>query len=238
MNSKFYFAKRCSKEFHITVEKCPEFEAAEREMETLYIPGRNGALTYSDGAFKNVSQKYEVWFKSENLGTTAFSKEIALWLLSPQGYQVLEDDYDPDIYRQAFFKGPLNIENWMLKRGRATLEFECKPQRFLKSGDLPRQILTPQTLYNSYMPSLPLIKVVGSGAGTVTIGGVTISITNISEFLILDSDTQNAYKGNQNQNNNIKLSNYEFPTLQSGENKISFSGGVESVEITPRWWTL
>ena len=46
----------------------------------------------------------------------------------------------------------------------------------------------------------------------------------------------NAYSGLQNKNMDIEAP--EFPALLPGENKIGFSGGIQKVEIVPRWWTI
>ena len=52
----------------------------------------------------------------------------------------------------------------------------------------------------------------------------------------LDSDTQNAYNDDGNQNGSINAPT--FPALSDGETPISFSGGIDRVEIIPRWWEL
>lgn len=227
---------RCLKEFGIYVSGEKTFNAPEKDYESISIPGRNGDLLISKNRFKNINVLYPAFILKDFKQNAAMARGF---MLSKFLYRRIEDDYHPDTYRMGIFTGPMDFDTKFLNlSAEVQLQFSCKPQRFLKSGDLPRQILTPQTLYNSYMPSLPLIKVVGSGAGTVTVGDVTVTIENISEFIVLDSDTQNAYKGNQNQNGNIRLSNYQFPALQSGENRISFSGGVQSLEIIPRWWTV
>jgi phage-related protein len=41
----------------------------------------------------------------------------------------------------------------------------------------------------------------------------------------------------ENRNSTITLNN-GFPKLVPGENNISFSGGITSVEVIPKWWTL
>lgn len=238
MNSKFYFAGRCSREFGLVIENCPVYQSAKKRIEKIYVPGRNGELVFDTGAYENTSQEYEVWFKGNQSGLTEIAKKISSWLLCQKGYQLLEDDYDTEIYRQAIYEGPVEIANWLLKRGRATIHFQCKPQRFLKTGNEAIIVTAPQTLYNPYMPTLPLLKVYGKGSGAVVVGNTTVTIENISEFIILDSEVQNAYKGTQNQNNKIRLSNYQFPKLQTGENKIAFSGGITKIEIIPRWWLL
>ena len=83
---------------------------------------------------------------------------------------------------------------------------------------------------------MPLITLYGNGTGTLTIGDCVVEIKSLSGVLRLDSDTQNAYNDNGNQNMNINAQS--FPTLQDGETRIAFSGGINRVEIVPRWWEL
>jgi phage-related protein len=54
--------------------------------------------------------------------------------------------------------------------------------------------------------------------------------------MYLDSETQNAY--NKSMGLNDRIDAPEFPILVPGENVIYFEGGIEWVEITPRWWEL
>ena len=84
--------------------------------------------------------------------------------------------------------------------------------------------------------SKPLIRVYGTGSGTVTIGNQIITLTGISEYIDIDSVLMDCYKGTLNCNNLVRLS--EFPKLKPGPTGISFTGDITSVEITGRWWTL
>ena len=83
--------------------------------------------------------------------------------------------------------------------------------------------------------SAPLIKVIGNGSGTVTIGEKTISLSGISGYVFLDSDIQDAYKGLENKNASMTG---DFLKIESGLQVVSFTGGITGLEITPRWWTL
>ena len=125
--------------------------------------------------------------------------------------------------------------------GLFTLNFDCKPQRFLKTGEYPTPVEEPMALLNpTAFTALPLITVYGTGEGTVTVGDITVRIKVMEDHLILDSDTQNAYTEADgvmtNQNYNIYAP--VFPQLEPGVNQISWTGGVERLEIIPRWWTL
>ena len=94
----------------------------------------------------------------------------------------------------------------------------------------------PDEMINEWFPSLPLIRINGSGSGKLYIGSYILQINILNDYLILDSATQNAYKDTQNKNSDVSIS--DFPTLQPGSNRISWDGGIASVEITPRWWAL
>ena len=237
MKSYFDFAGRRSLDLGITIEQCPGVSSAQRSIEEITVPGRNGSLIQDTGAYSNVIQSYEVWFRERNQNTASAARKIAFWLLSQKGYQMLEDSYTPDVFRMACFSGPLDVENWMLLRGRATLEFNCKPQRYFKDGQIPIPISAATTLQNDWMPALPLIQISGTGAGTLNIGESVVSITGMTGSLTVDSEVQDAYDGNVNMNNNITVSG-GFPVLKNGNTAISFSGGIYAVQITPRWWTL
>lgn len=237
MRNYFIFGGRSSLDFDIRVEKCPRFSAAQRIVERQTVPGRSGDLLIDTGTYSNINQAYEIWFRNPQRPTVQAAREIALWLLSGQGYIRLEDSYDPDIFRQALFAGPLDVENWMLTHGRAQLEFDCKPQRFFKSGQFPLQIVSGQYLVNPGMPALPLIQITGTGDGQLVVGGSTVDITDMAGGITLDCEIQDAYNGTLNLNNNITVTG-GWPVLEMGQTAVAFSGGITAVEITPRWWTL
>lgn len=237
MRNYFIFGDRSSLDFDIRVEKCPRFSAAQRIVERQTVPGRSGDLLIDTGAYSNINQAYEIWFRNPQRPTVQAAREIALWLLSGQGYIRLEDSYDPDIFRQALFAGPLDVENWMLTHGRATLEFDCKPQRYLKQGQYPIAVQSGQAIGNQWMPALPIIKISGNGDGQLVVGNSQVSISDMTGAITLDCDVQNAYNGTLNLNNNITVTG-GWPVLETGQTAISFSGGITAVEITPRWWSL
>lgn len=94
-----------------------------------------------------------------------------------------------------------------------------------------------QQIYNpTLFASKPLIRVTGSG--TVGIGDETITIASGYDYVDIDSEIQNCYCGNQNANAAVTFSNRKFPELQPGLNGVTFGTGIESVQITPRWFRL
>ncbi len=220
---------------NVIVEHYPTRPLPKRKYETVSIPGRNGELIFSEDAYENVIQEYDIYISAEKHKLPAVARRVAEWILKP-GYNILYDSYEPEIFRLAYYSGTENIENIFNKFGRMKLSFSCKPQRFLLTGEDKVNMSDEGTLYNpTSFPSKPLIKVIGSGNGTLTVGSKTCSLTGISEFLIIDSELQDVYKNLLNENGKFTGA---FPIFESGENIVSWTGGITGVEITPRWWML
>jgi phage-related protein len=115
--------------------------------------------------------------------------------------------------------------------------FDCKPQRFVKSGENAVVFASHGSLFNQYgQIALPFITLYGHGAGRLTVGNCVVDVKALDGTLYLDSELQNAYNNNGNQNMNIDAPT--FPTLPDGEIPIWWNGGIERIEIIPRWWEL
>ena len=120
------------------IERYPAIKKAARKFRQYSIPGRNGDIFFQDDAYENVIQTYQVWVGDEHYGAQMDWGNLAEYLYL-DGYQVLKDTYDPDHFRKAVFNGPIDVENSWNTHGRATLEFNCRPERYLVSGNVPIQ---------------------------------------------------------------------------------------------------
>jgi phage-related protein len=149
----------------------------------------------------------------------------------------LETSDDPDHYWLAVVENSPQIAQRLRTLAPFEIGFDCKPQCFVKSGENPIVFTKNGSLFNQYgQVALPLIKLYGNGSGWLTVGDCNVEVKTLNGTLYLDSDTQNAYNGSENQNMNINAP--VFPVLGDGEIPIAFSGGIERVEIIPRWWEL
>lgn len=223
-----------SDDVHVIVERCPSVILPTRKQETISVTGRNGDLLVQQDAFENVTQRYDVYVSAEKPSLPTISHVVSEWLLV-KGYQKLEDSYWLDTFRLAHYVGGAEIANILNRFGRATIEFNCKPQRFYKSGDYFIDITNGQSLLNpSPFTANPIIVVEGSGSGTITAGDKTITLTDCNGITI-DSDIMQVYKGTVNKN---RTASGSFPVLPSGSTEISWTGGVSEVSIKPRWWTV
>lgn len=240
--SKFSFGGKSSESFYLTVEKLPVIIAPGKKYSTISVPGRNGELHVEENAFRNYVQPYECWFHAPNVKAPEAAHAIKEWLLGSRGVQILRDSYDPDHFRKAVYLGPMDMERLLNEYGRCTIQFSCSPQSFLCVGEQKSIFTTAGTLRNpTPFTALPLITVYGSGAGVLNVGKQQVEIKELADVLTLDCESMNAYRksgddGAQNKNNTISAP--VFPELTAGENNISWTGGVERIEIIPRWWTL
>lgn len=129
-NSKIWFGGRL---LPCTVERFPAIKKAARKFRQYNVPGRNGDIFFQDDAFENVVASYDVYATDEIYGAIEAWKNLAA-VLYQKGYQKLRDTYDADHFRKAVFNGPIDVENSWNTHGRATIEFNCRPERYLVDG--------------------------------------------------------------------------------------------------------
>lgn len=231
----FIFGDIDSRQYGVGIYGDQLAKAPDRDQEHVSVPGRNGDLILDNGRFPNIIVPYKAYIiKNYNENV----KGLRNALFSKFGYQRLEDSINPDEYRMAQAMPFEPTEYGVLRAAEFELQFNCKPQRFLKAGDIPIEVTTSATIYSEYdQPALPLIRAYGTGS--FTIGGVTIQITSASSYTDIDCELQEAYKDSlaTNCNGNIVLTNGKFPQLVKGNNAVAKSG-ITKLIIYPRWWIL
>lgn len=247
----------------LKVWSTPTYTFAEKEVEAVHIPGRNGDILYDKGTYKNTTRTYNVSLYDPDATYSEMSAKLTKWLHpATGGYFRLYDTYEgftfpnprstnPETdysnasnytyYRLATYVAGGEVTNVHDKAIVFEITFDCKPQRFLVAGDSASASLTNNYGYTAK----PLLKVTGSsGTVTCTHNGVTYSTFSITPGGVLtyiDCDTMDVYSGSSgsgyvNKNSAIAFSLGSFPTLEPGSNTITGSG--VSVEVIPRWWVL
>ena len=229
------FNNKSSADCRIQVAHPPGYAYPERDYTITHIPGRNGDIIQDNGCYKNVERTYEVSFDAPNEDFATYANAVSAWLHSTTGYARLEDSYEPNYYRMATYQESNIFENLYNQAGTAIIVFECKPQRFLKTGDNTITIQNSLTIMNpTGFEAYPLFKVTGT-SGVLTVNGNSITLSSIDDFVMLDCELQDAYKETTNKNSTVSGT---FPVLKPGSNTISWTGGISSVTMKPRWWTI
>lgn len=211
-----------------------EFEEAEPIIDVESVDGRNGDLIKYTGSYNNRSMTAECFVLQKDVAR-ALSK-INLFLLGKQGYRRIESTDDPDHFWMGCIQNGATIAQRIRLLAPFEIEFDCMPQRFLKAGEMPIEMVTPGIIENPAFPSRPIIMVYGDGNAKLNVGNYIVEFLDIDGMTVLDSEEQDAYNDKGSMNAYIKAD--EFPVLEMGQNEISWAGGIQRIEIVPRWWDL
>lgn len=154
------------------------FNAPKREVQMISIPGRNGAYALDKGRFENIDVKYPAHLIADS--TADFAEAVSDFrnmLCSRRGYCRLTDDYHPEEYRMAVYKSGLEVDEKALRAGKFNIVFDCKPQRWLTSGEEAVEVSDGDALTNPTLEDAsPLLEV--KGYGNIGFNDYAIEIEN------------------------------------------------------------
>lgn len=234
----------------LTVEEYPNRPIPKRKVATYNIIGRSGDLIVDYDAYENVVQEYKVYAKEgggnslqENL------QAIAAWLAGTAGYKRLTDTYDSAIYRDARVMNVSEFINALNKFGRATLQFDCKPQRWkiseaLLTGVIGSTFTIPTEATQPGKPIMTIETISAATSFTITdANGLMIVIPTRGvaiNKIEIDWENQTVLnKYNNSQPSGTSISG-EWGALGSGETIVTTldSGIAPTVKIQPRRYYL
>lgn len=233
-NESIYIDGVNIKNIGICLQTPIEISAATPDFVATKIAGVNGAHIDYTGTYGDRKATAQCYALQKDV--SKLLSKINLFLLIKQGYRRIELSDDPEHFWLGYISNGAQIAQKVRMLAPFTVEMSLKPQRFLKSGEIPIVMMWNGVVENPAFPSKPLIKVYGRGSGSVRVGNYNVNISDIDDITILDSEEQDAYNDHGNRNRYISAT--EFPVLQNGLNEIYFGGGVDHIEIVPRWWDL
>ena len=177
---KIIFGGVDSSDYGIYISGEGVYNAPERVVEFVEVPGRNGAIAMDQGRYENISVTYPAMYLGKN--QEEFREKLSDFrnaILSQKGYQRLEDSYHPEEYRMGVYASGLEVTKLFRKMrgGEFELTFNCKPQRWLTVGALPIPVDSGDVLQNpTVFDSSPLLEV--EGYGNISFNGFNISLDN------------------------------------------------------------
>lgn len=237
------FNEKSSEDLGLIVQFKPSYTYPEKEYEKLHIPGRNGDLVLDKGSYQNVEKTYsmaKVFKPGQDFIASASS--ITAWLHSANGYARLEDSYEPEYYRMALYKSNGEMSNYYDAATALDVTFECKPQRWLKSGEISVQINSGESLKNpTTFDASPIITLTTTATSVnLNVGDIAVQLINVpaNTEITIDCENMECYSGNKLYNSSLKLLSGSFPVLKGSiTTEITFTNAI-NVTIKPRWWTL
>ena len=239
----FIFNGQSSLELGIRIKSKNIYSSGKRDLTLVSIPGRDGELVNSNKRFVNSTVSYTCFLPAKSIAELNTKiRNVKKWLfVDSDQYHELTDSYDPTFMRYAIFNSKLDIADEANRIGTFTITFSSKPFRYLVSALVSEEISSGDTLYNPFpFASKPYIKITGSGNITLSIsnskGTQVYQFKNVSGYVECDSELMNCYKSTTLKNNDFVAD--QFPSLEYGNNVISWTGTVSKVEIITRWWCL
>ncbi len=245
----FSFDNVSSRNFGVYITSEAVYNAPERDVEMISIPGRNGAFALDKGRFENIEVKYPAGIFADN--ETDFAQAVSdlrNYLCSKKGYVRLTDEYNPDEYRMAVYKSGLEVLPVQLRAGEFEIIFECKPQRYLTSGENAVDVSSGDTITNpTLFEAHPMLEV--EGYGSIQFNGHDIEIENavMGDIVLADPtiETSRSYfsvtfkKGQFNNGDVITLNGASYNWFQntsgavlSSVTSISHSNNIFSTSYT------
>ena len=214
----------------VIVEHRPRRPVPRRKSYAWDVPGRGRILRQLD-AWENVTLQYDLAVVPLPGTSLAATVDLAVAWLNQGGYMRLWDDTDPDVFYLAAFPGGTDFEDVLHRARRARVSFDARPERFLLSGEAATVFSANGAIENPTAYSAkPLITLRGSGSGAIQIAGLSFTASNVNG-LVIDCEAQTTTGPSAT----IQGS---WPKLDPGSNPITFSGGVTSLEIVPRWFEI
>lgn len=212
-----------SNEKGLKIISLPNITTPEKREEKIIIPGRDGYLTQSDESYEGEVKPVEFDIKHDNFD------DIKTWL-NGSGEVIFSNE--PDRYYKARIINKLDLARVLEKFHGGIIQFDCQPFGY----DLNNNLIIidkPISIYNEGThESQPYMKIHGSGNISLNINDEVIKLKNVNNFIELDSEIQECFRGDLNCNNDMQG---EFPIFKVGENKISWTGNVSKIEVTPNW---
>lgn len=210
-------------ELSVCLVERPDIPTPEMDYEEIEIPGRDGKLVIENG-YKDITVicEYNV-LEFENI--KPLIRRIKAFFLNKRTLQFSDDTVFYKIKKISLS----DIENEIEGYGLFKVTFELDPFQYeLQSAINMTQagnLINPGSYH-----ALPSLKVYGSG--TLVINGKPIVLMDVAEYIEIDCESGNAFKGTVDMNSHMKG---EFPVLQVGNNSISWSGNITKMTGNGNW---
>jgi putative phage tail component, N-terminal domain len=229
MYSFNFLGKDSFSDYGIIIEKRPVIPKPQRNIDYIEVPGRSGSLRIDYETYNDNIIPIQCWFKDNDVASKA--DEVKAWLNSGGGRLILSNQ--PDRYYLAHVTDQIDFSQEWKIFSQFLINFRCQPFKYAVTNDVITLVAAGTVTNPGSTASKPIIKLYGAGSIELTINSAKITLSNITDHIIIDSVLMDAYKAdNTLQNSNMAG---DFPTLIAGSNTISWSGSISKIEITPNW---
>ncbi|CEN31440.1 distal tail protein Dit [Paraclostridium sordellii] len=217
----------------LSIVKRPNIPSPSKNKITKEIPGRDGLVYEELGGYKDIVIPVEFNFIEKNNLKERF-RQVKLWINDIQDNKLIFSDDIEWFYRVVDINLNGDFETILRRKGLFKIDFTCRAYQYMVDGDNPIFMPNNSILYNCYLLSKPLLKIVGNGNTQIAINNKTFTVP-VKDYVYVDSELELAYKY---KGDSFNISKGKFPVLEKGANKITYSSNITHFEITPRWRCL
>lgn len=221
---------------NVYIDRSLQYNKPAKNVETISVPGRNGDLILDEGTFKNVTISYPAYIR-ENFEIVW--QGLINKLATLKGYHKIQCSDDLTHFRMGRVIIPQTPSVFKVNTGASfSLAFDCKPQRFLTSGQNQYSRTASGSINNpTNYTSQPLLRVYGTGSFTLAGNRVTISYN--PDYIDIDCEAMECIGSDgTSMNRFVSFSQVDYPVLNPGSNSLTIGTGITKIEYTPRWWEL
>jgi predicted phage tail component-like protein len=228
----FSFAGTMSHDMKVYMVELPVRPMPAMKGDDVEIPGTDGNLWMSDGGYERITVSVKL-----EAGDDADIDLINGWLRG-EGDLIFGDEPDR-VYHARIIKNADRSHKGKRTNRQWKQTFDCEPYRYLAdcANLLPKS--TEYIMNPGNVASAPLILVNGYGDGTVMIGNNTLIFNDLDGHIFVDNDAKIAYTGGTSPTDPMILATQhltgEWIKIQPGRNFVTFTDGITSIEIAPRW---
>lgn len=234
--TSFTFKGHSSKDFYMYIENNVSFPTPEQDVSFVEVLGRDGDLVVNNKRLKGVDFPVSIIVRPPNhVRLDVLATEIARWLKSDLEWSPLQFGSQPQYEYDAMITSAFNVERTIMNHGRTVLTFRLKPHK-QRVGQKAQEVRQGSRLFNRETePSLPLIEIKGSGQIKLFNNNkLWVDLQDVQDEITIDSELMSVYEGVRPAYHRV-VNMEEFPVLKSGENVITWEGGVSNIKIHPRW---
>lgn len=216
------YNEKTNLDVNLLVASRPSKPSPIMQYEEVKVPG--GKTLYREKGYGDIDITVSFNFMSKNTWDKDF-RNMKEWLLGKINNKLKFSD-DLEVFYKVN-KVIIDTPERVLKRiGKFNVTFTCEPYVYIEEDEIELN----SNIYNEYIPSKPIYRVVGEGYLTLNINNKIIK-ANVGQELIIDTDKGLCYRDGIV--NNVALEGrYEDLYLQEGENTFSWNGDFK-IYITP-----
>lgn len=229
----FNFRGHKTSDFGMIMSAVYKYNAPQRDVTVIEVPGRNGEIVIDNGRYKAVDWEVDFRVNSSTGDVEKLLNNISNWLSAMYSPQKLLFDNEPEYQYLASINDKVTFSRINSKYATGSVTFRLQPIKYFIKDMTATKVINGDVFKNTgTIPAKPIIKIVGTGNGVFKFGKASLTLKNVTGGVVIDSeletivtlDGEPAYR---------EMTSYPFPNLQVGNNSIAIPAGF-TVEITPR----